>query len=241
MAYKDLKSMFVTYLVPEIKENKTESVSELNIPKFNKWTHVENLIPIVSKPKEETEQKEKSEIQSTYDNQAEYNPWTIEGNTKIARVRKVNNKDGYRQFQSQLDEYFVNNPQDSGYRDMLTNIAAMESSFKQDATNKWSSALGYFQFIDGTRKRYNNMSRNEFANNSQEQIRVAIQHLKDLKADVQRNIDNETIANSGLTPLQIMYGMWWRPKSMYNYLRTGKDNFSTKDGMNIEKILEKAS
>lgn len=241
MAYKDLKSMFVTYLVPEIKENKTESVSELNIPKFNKWTHVENLIPIVSKPKEETEQKEKSEIQSTYDNQVGYNPWTIEGNTKIARVRKVNNKDGYRQFQSQLDEYFVNNPQDSGYRDMLTNIAAMESSFKQDATNKWSSALGYFQFIDGTRKRYNNMSRNEFANNSQEQIRVAIQHLKDLKADVQRNIDNETIANSGLTPLQIMYGMWWRPKSMYNYLRTGKDNFSTEDGMNIEKILEKAS
>lgn len=241
MAYKDLKSMFVTYLVPEIKENKTESVSELNIPKFNKWTHVENLIPIVSKPKEETEQKEKSEIQSTYDNQAEYNPWTIEGNTKIARVRKVNNKDGYRQFQSQLDKYFANNPDDSGYRDMLTNIAAMESSFKQDATNKWSSALGYFQFIDGTRKRYNNMSRNEFANNSQEQIRVAIQHLKDLKADVQRNIDNETIANSGLTPLQIMYGMWWRPKSMYNYLRTGKDNFSTKDGMNIEKILEKAS
>jgi hypothetical protein len=38
-----------------------------------------------------------------------------------------------------------------------------------------------------------------------------------------------------------MYGMWWRPKSMYNYLRTGKDDFQTKDGMNIKKILEKAS
>ena len=38
-----------------------------------------------------------------------------------------------------------------------------------------------------------------------------------------------------------MYGMWWRPKSMYNYLSTGNDNFQTKDGMNIKKILEKAS
>ena len=85
------------------------------------------------------------------------------------------------------------------------------------------------------------MSRDKFANDSQEQIRVAIAHLKDLKNDIQRNIDTKTIADSGLTPLQLMYGMWWRPKSMYNYLRTGKDDFQTKDGMNIKKILEKAS
>lgn len=235
----ELKDLFVTYknLVP--KEEKKEVI----IPEFNRWNYLQDLmvtLPKQEETKEETKQ-EKSEIQPTYDNQVEYNPWTIEGNTKITRARKVNNGNGYRQFQSQLDEYFANNPDDSGYRDMLTNIAAMESSFKQDATNKWSSALGYFQFVDGTRKRYNTMSRNEFANNPQEQIRVAIQHLKDLKEDVQRNIDNEAIANSGLTPLQIMYGMWWRPKSMYNYLRTGKDDFSTKDGMNIKKILEKAS
>jgi hypothetical protein len=38
----------------------------------------------------------------------------------------------------------MNNPQDEGYRDMLTNLAAMESSFNQHAKNPWSSALGYF-------------------------------------------------------------------------------------------------
>ena len=135
----------------------------------------------------------------------------------------------------------MNNPQDEGYRDMLTNLAAMESSYNQFEQNPWSSALGFFQFVDGTRKRYNTMSRDKFANDSQEQIRVAIAHLKDLKNDIQRNIDTKTITDSGLTPLQLMYGMWWRPKSMYNYLRTGKDDFQTKDGMNIKKILEKAS
>ena len=117
----------------------------------------------------------------------------------------------------------------------------MESSFNQHATTKYSSALGYFQFVEGTRKRYNNMSREEFSNNAQAQISAAVAHLKDLKSDVQRNINPNIIEQSGLTPLQIMYGMWWRPKSMYNYLNTGKDNFSTKDGMNIKKILEKAS
>ena len=196
----------------------------------------------VEETKDDTQEvKEESEVEPVYDNQVEENSWTINGHTKIAKARRINNKQGHQEFQNQLDRYFINNPQDEGYRDMLTNLAAMESSFNQYAKNPWSSALGYFQFVDGTRKRYNTMSRDKFANDSQEQIRVAIAHLKDLKNDIQRNIDTKTITDSGLTPLQLMYGMWWRPKSMYNYLRTGKDDFQTKDGMNIKKILEKAS
>lgn len=243
MAYKDFKSMFdntfVVYNAPKIKEEK----SELTVPEFNRWNYLQDLmitLPKQKEVKEETKQ-EKSEVQPVYDNQVEENPWVVEGNTKITRARKVNNSTGYKQFQAQLDEYFNNHPEDSGYRDMLTNIAAMESSFNQHATNKWSSALGYFQFVDGTRKQYNTMSREDFSNDAQAQIQTAIAHLKDLKDGIQRNVDTDTITKSGLTPLQIMYGMWWRPKSMYNYLYTGKDSFSTKDGMNIKKILEKAS
>ena len=219
---------------------KEEKEQEIITPTFSRNNFVWDYIETKSKEKKE-EKKEESEVESVYDNQVEENPWTINGHTKIAKARRVNNKQGHQEFQNQLDKYFTNNPQDKGYRDMLTNLAAMESSYNQYAQNPWSSALGYFQFVDGTRKRYNTMSRDKFANDSQEQIRVAIAHLKDLKNDIQRNIDTKTITDSGLTPLQLMYGMWWRPKSMYNYLRTGKDDFQTEDGMNIKKILEKAS
>jgi hypothetical protein len=36
-----------------------------------------------------------------------------------------------------------------------------------------------------------------------------------------------------------MYGMWWRPKSMLNYLKNGYDEFTNVDG-NLENILNKA-
>lgn len=234
----ELKDLFSIYTGLELP--KEEKKQEIITPTFSRNNFVWDYIETKSKEKKE-EKKEESEVESVYDNQVEENPWAIDGHTKIAKARRVNNKQGHQEFQNQLDKYFINNPQDEGYRDMLTNLAAMESSFNQYAKNPWSSALGYFQFVDGTRKRYNTMSRDKFANDSQEQIRVAIAHLKDLKNDIQRNIDTKTITNSGLTPLQLMYGMWWRPKSMYNYLRTGKDDFQTKDGMNIKKILEKAS
>lgn len=249
MAYKDLKSMFITYTIPTIEIPKVEK----KIIEFNRWDYLQDLITELPKyepkyePKKEPkyklkkESKQESDVVSAYDNYVEENPWSVEGDTKMTKVKRVTNKDGYKQFQSQLDQYFINNPQDESYRDILTNIAAMESSFKQKATNKWSSALGYFQFLDGTRKQYNNMSREQFANDSQAQIKTAIAHLKELKDAVQRNINSDIITNSGLTPLQIMYGMWWRPKSMYNYLKTGSDDYSTSDGMNIKKILEKAS
>lgn len=234
----ELKDLFSIYTGLELP--KEEKKQEIITPTFSRNNFVWDYIETKSKEKKE-EKKEESEVEPVYDNQVEENPWMIDGYTKIAKARRVNNKQGHQEFQNQLDKYFINNPQDEGYRDMLTNLAAMESSYNQYAQNPWSSALGYFQFVDGTRKRYNTMSRDKFANDSQEQIRVAIAHLKDLKNDIQRNINTKTITDSGLTPLQLMYGMWWRPKSMYNYLRTGKDDFQTKDGMNIKKILEKAS
>ncbi|MGN0967095.1 MAG: transglycosylase SLT domain-containing protein [Candidatus Coprovivens sp.] len=47
---------------------------------------------------------------------------------------------------------------------MLTSIARLESSFDPLAKNSGSSALGYFQFLDRTRKDYDSSSREEFAN-----------------------------------------------------------------------------
>lgn len=235
----ELKDLFSIYTGLELpKEQKKQ---EIITPTFSRNNFVWDYIETKSKEKKE-EKKEESEVEPVYDNQVEENPWTIEGSAKITKARRTNNKQGYQWFQSQLNEYLKNNPQYEGYRDMLTNIAAMESSFDQYAINPASKALGYFQFLDSTRKDYNNMSRQEFANDSQAQFESAIQHLKYLKKRIQRNVDSETIANSNLTPLQLMYGMWWRPKTMENYLNLGFDNFRTSsDNMDIIKILEKAS
>lgn len=235
----ELKDLFSIYTGLELP--KEEKKQEIITPTFSRNNFIWDYIETKSKEKKE-EKKEESEVEPVYDNQVEENPWTIERSAKITKARRTNNKQGYQQFQSQLNEYLKNNPQYEGYRDMLTNIAAMESSFDQYATNPASKALGYFQFLDSTRKDYNNMSRQEFANDSQAQFESAIQHLKYLKKRIQRNVDSETIANSNLTPLQLMYGMWWRPKTMENYLNLGFDNFRTpSDNMDIIKILEKAS
>lgn len=141
-------------------------------------------------------------------------------------------------FTEQFDSYLRDNPQDADTRDILTSIARLESSFDPTVPSQYSSALGYFQFVDGTRKDYDSSSREEFANDPQKQFAAAVKHYRKLKRDL---IPYETAYKlKGLTPLQAMYGMWWRPGSFKNYVTKGKDNYVSKDGMTIEKILEKA-
>lgn len=142
-------------------------------------------------------------------------------------------------FTQQFDQYLEKNPQDADTRDILTSIARLESNFNPSAKNPDSSALGYFQFLDRTRKEYDSSTRQEFANDPSKQFAAAIKHYRKLKKQL---TPYETVYKSkGLTPLQAMYGMWWRPKSFINYLKKGKDDYvNLADGMTIEKILERA-
>lgn len=146
---------------------------------------------------------------------------------------------GSKAFNQAFDQYAATHQVDSQTRQILTNIAEMESRFNSKAANPGSSARGWFQFIDSTRRQLGNtQSRQDFMNDTQSQINLAVNLYNKNKTELARYKDK--IARSGLTPTQVAYGMWWRPASMINYLRTGTDNYQTSDGMTLSKILKKA-
>ena len=146
---------------------------------------------------------------------------------------------GSKAFNQAFDQYATTHQVDSQTRQILTNIAEMESRFNSKAANPRSSARGWFQFIDSTRRQLGNtQSQQDFMNNTQGQINLAVNLYNKNKAKLAQYKDK--ITKLGLTPTQVAYGMWWRPTSMINYLRTGTDNYQTSDGMTLSKILKKA-
>ncbi len=146
---------------------------------------------------------------------------------------------GSKAFNQAFDQYAATHQIDPQTRQILTNIAEMESGFNSKAANPGSSARGWFQFIDSTRRQLGNtQSQQDFMNDTQGQINLAVNLYNKNKAELVRYKDK--IARLGLTPTQVAYGMWWRPTSMINYLRTGSDNYQTSDGMTLIKILKKA-
>ena len=160
--------------------------------------------------------------------------------TNTIRAIQTANKDAYNKFVRDFDKYLQLNQQYAGDKDVLTSIAALESGYKPSISNKHSGALGYFQFLDSTRTAYNKSTREQFANDTNQQFDAAVQHYNAIKKQLSK-YQNE-IKNSGLTDLQVAYGMWWRPGSMLNYLKTGKDGYVNKsDGMTLEKILQRAN
>lgn len=163
----------------------------------------------------------------------------VMSNTNLSRTKRVNNSSDYNTFINAYNEYLEKNPHYNKYKELLTQIAGLESSYKPSAKNSTSSALGWFQFLDKTRHDYDKSSRDEFANNYDLQFEVASKHADSLMK--QLNPYKNKIKERGLTDLQALYGMWWRPKSMLNYLETGKDDYINGDGMTISKILEYAS
>ena len=61
---------------------------------------------------------------------------------------------GNATFEKAMDSYLAKHPEDAQYRQTLTKIAEKESSFRPTVTSKYSSACGYFGFINSTRKQY---------------------------------------------------------------------------------------
>ena len=216
-------SRFVNY-VDSKKENTSTETPETQTVGWQGWSYSGNSnIP------------DPVNTQTTSSTQTSVTP-----RTNTIRAIQTANKDAYDKFVSDFDTYLKNNSQYAADRDILTSIAALESGYKPSVSNKNSGALGYFQFLDSTRSDYNNSTREQFANDTNQQFDAATRHYANIKRQLSR-YQNE-IKNSGLNDLQVAYGMWWRPGSMINYLRTGKDDYVNKsDGMTLEKILQRAS
>lgn len=159
---------------------------------------------------------------------------------RLLDIRKKNNKD-YTKFRTSLMNWANKNKVSKEDMELLDQIAGLESSYNQFGENPKSTALGWFQILDKTRNGYNNYTRKEFLNNSDYQFDTAYKHLNYLKKLIQDKGLNK-IKNHGLTNLQMMYGLWWRPKSLINYIIRGKDDYVNEpDNVDLQKILERAS
>ena len=113
----------------------------------------------------------------------------------------------------------------------LMKIASLESGFNSKAQSKNSSAAGWFQFIDSTRNKYSNLSREQFKNSPDAQVLAASQ----LYDDNARFLRNNGIAATG----EAIAASWLNPKWTKNYYKYGQAGGSDANGTNVAKYINK--
>lgn len=185
-----------------------------------------------------TNQENLDRIQSRNQKKEGFAGWNaIEQNTSEDNLATTSHTPakGSRSFNLAMTSYLAKHPEDAKYRQTLTEIAAKESNFNPTVKNSKSSASGYFQFINSTRKQYApHLTKEQFLNNPEEQISAAVKLLK-----ANRNISSKFSNLRGLSQLQVDYGMWFSPAALSNYLRTGKSNFKDPQGTSLMTVLNK--
>lgn len=158
-------------------------------------------------------------------------------------VSSVRGTDDYYSFKTKFDKYKLNHP-NSGLTDkdwdILEAIAGIESAYRNIQNLGGSSAWGYFQFMPKTANGYQQGAYETMKTNPELQMDLAVKNYKYCQNLLRRN--SQYLEKSNLTPLQVMYGMWWNPDIMLKYLQTGKlDSFSDSDKNDLKSILKKAS
>lgn len=126
-----------------------------------------------------------------------------------------------------LDKYGIT----GNKKTTLMKIASLESRFNPKAQSKNSSAAGYFQFIDSTRKSYSSLSREQFKNSPDAQVLAASQ----LYDDNARFLRNNGIAVTG----EAIAASWLNPTWAKNYYKYGIAGGSDANGTNVAKYINK--
>ncbi len=185
-----------------------------------------------------TTQENLDRIQSRNQKKEGFAGWNpLEQNTSEDNSTNISHTPakGSKSFNLAMASYLAKHPEDAKYRQTLTEIAAKESNFNPTVKNAKSSASGYFQFINSTRKQYApHLTKEQFLNNPEEQISAAVKLLK-----ANRNISSKFANLRGLSQLQIDYGMWFSPAALSQYLKTGKSNFKDPQGTSLMTVLNK--
>lgn len=206
------------------------SYKQVELPTYyeDNSTTIEPLIPedLVTRAQDVVQKPDNKFVGWKYP-ELEDNPVEISDNIPTVK--------GSALFEQEMNKYMAAHPQDQQYRNTLTTIAKKESNFKQHAANIASSAVGWFQFIDSTRRGVMpNLTKQEFINSPQAQISAAVKLLK-----MNRAISNQFKNRRGLSQIQIDYGMWFSPKALRNYLDTGYSNFRDSQGTSLINVLNK--
>ena len=126
-----------------------------------------------------------------------------------------------------LDKYGIT----GNKKTTLMKIASLESRFNPKAQSKNSSAAGYFQFIDSTRKNYSSLSREQFKNSPDAQVLAASQ----LYDDNARFLRNNGITVTG----EAIAASWLNPTWAKNYYKYGIAGGSDANGTNVAKYINK--
>ena len=126
-----------------------------------------------------------------------------------------------------LDKYGIT----GNKKTTLMKIASLESRFNPKAQSKNSSAAGYFQFIDSTRKNYSSLSREQFKNNPDAQVLAASQFYDDNA----RFLRSNGIAATG----EAIAASWLNPTWAKNYYKYGATVGSDANGTNVVKYINK--
>lgn len=142
-------------------------------------------------------------------------------------IVNTKNKSNYQKVKDELDKQI----DDPIKKKILLKIAEKESNFNPQAKNPKSSASGLFGFINASKKKYG------YGNSIAEQVSGASRYYDDFNKKLTWYIN--TYGDRGLNDSQLMYGMWFRPASMINYLKTGKDNYKDAQGTGLSNILTK--
>lgn len=126
-----------------------------------------------------------------------------------------------------LDKYGIT----GNKKTTLMKIASLESGFNYKAQSKNSSAAGWFQFIDSTRNKYSNLSREQFKNSPDAQVLAASQ----LYDDNARFLRNNGIAATG----EAIAASWLNPKWTKNYYKYGIAGGADANGTSVAKYINK--
>ena len=126
-----------------------------------------------------------------------------------------------------LDKYGIT----GNKKTTLMKIASLESGFNSKAQSKNSSAAGWFQFIDSTRNKYSNLSREQFKNSPDAQVLAASQ----LYDDNARFLRNNGIAATG----EAIAASWLSPKWAKNYYKYGIAGGADANGTSVAKYINK--
>ena len=126
-----------------------------------------------------------------------------------------------------LDKYGIT----GNKKTTLMKIASLESGFNSKAQSKNSSAAGWFQFIDSTRNKYSNLSREQFKNIPDAQVLAASQ----LYDDNARFLRNNGIAATG----EAIAASWLNPKWTKNYYKYGIAGGADANGTSVAKYINK--
>lgn len=126
-----------------------------------------------------------------------------------------------------LDKYGIT----GNKKTTLMKIASLESGFNSKAQSKNSSAAGWFQFIDSTRNKYSDLSREQFKNSPDAQVLAASQ----LYDDNARFLRNNGIAATG----EAIAASWLNPKWTKNYYKYGIAGGADANGTSVAKYINK--